>query len=464
MQFKSDNMSSQKLSLYRENRHYHIYTWDKITKDPTHILVFHLKRGESYIQSSNKCVLFSPSRGRDYHIYIDEVKKYICTGCVVKGKCPLLHICEIEPRMRGVLWTPQYESILDVSIKQLTPRSIDGPNYENRTALFIAAMTGNATHVKHLTSIGIELDYQDKYGMTAVYAASASGNLECLICLVEAGACTNLATHRGLLPVDIAHMFGKTKCFNFLTETKLDDPPNLLDIDIGKVAVSTRVGAIVIVSAFPGHILATIAKEVCKMMKGVYINEDDISSTNVKEALNMKERLIFTSHTNYSTRVKRKFLNLANSYNYAIIGMVPQETTRDVSNSALGQLFVAAINEYYTIQRRCANDSFNTTQRFREALASLIRIDAMLNEKNWLNDLIIVPDLSQIYDDDPLFPAVGSMIKQLRQDKGYIEEPFIINDFWTLHLLFPNIRKTYKEVNNDALLDEIICKICPHMK
>ena len=86
------------------------------------------------------------------------------------------------------------------------------------TALFGAAASGYVDVVRVLLDAGADLNIAEQsIGYTPLHWAASHGNLETIRVLVEAGADPTAADHRGRLPVDVAHKYGKGQHVSYLT-------------------------------------------------------------------------------------------------------------------------------------------------------------------------------------------------------------------------------------------------------
>jgi ankyrin repeat protein len=90
-------------------------------------------------------------------------------------------------------------------------------------ALFGAAASGQVEVVRFLLDAGAECNIsEESIGYTPLHWAASHGNLETIKVLVDAGADPTAADHQGRLPVDVAHKCGKGEHVSYL---KLVGPP-----------------------------------------------------------------------------------------------------------------------------------------------------------------------------------------------------------------------------------------------
>jgi Ankyrin repeats (3 copies) len=75
---------------------------------------------------------------------------------------------------------------------------------------------GNAKLIKQLIEAGVDINTRDSIGMTALYVAACSGELDIVHELVRHGATINLKTGRGTCPLSIAAHFGHNKVVRYL--------------------------------------------------------------------------------------------------------------------------------------------------------------------------------------------------------------------------------------------------------
>lgn len=125
----------------------------------------------------------------------------------------------------------------DILTTLLTVRGINCQiqDADGFTALLLAAVNKNPTAVTRLClhdPSTKHIDIQNKFGKSALFMAAETGDLESLATLVSFGANPNAFSKRGLSPLMMATILKKHNTFKFLVGT-VDKPVCNLEI-VGK--------------------------------------------------------------------------------------------------------------------------------------------------------------------------------------------------------------------------------------
>lgn len=112
-----------------------------------------------------------------------------------------------ESPLHGAAWCGDLEEVT-----RLVEGGVD-VNWRDsigETALFGAAALGHVEVVRFLLDRGAVCNIsEESIGYTPLHWAASHGNLETIKVLVDAGADPTVADHQGRRPVDVAHKYGK---------------------------------------------------------------------------------------------------------------------------------------------------------------------------------------------------------------------------------------------------------------
>ena len=99
--------------------------------------------------------------------------------------------------------------------------NVNARNKYGETALMKAAENGQIDVVKYLVEQGADVHQKDGWqGRTALMVAALNGHFEVVKCLVEHGADVHQKNEEGKTALDIARMWGKADCVEFLEEAQ----------------------------------------------------------------------------------------------------------------------------------------------------------------------------------------------------------------------------------------------------
>ena len=164
-----------------------------------------------------------------------------------------------------------------------------------RTALTWSAENGHDSLVRNLILQGVNIDYQDGNGRSALHFASSSNHIQCGILLVEAGADLRLVDRDSLTPLDLASK-------------------ELKDAIIQTLSFNTKKTVCVIGNAYSGKstLIASLQNENAKLLKKVRHRLFGVKNMNVQLVSNQYLSAVSDTET-------RCFLTLQVSTNTTVL-------------------------------------------------------------------------------------------------------------------------------------------------
>lgn len=106
------------------------------------------------------------------------------------------------------------------------PKSKVGkPEYKDNFTLIGASYCGDIDVIADLLKKGIDINFVDDYGRTALYFAASQGQTQVAKMLLESGADKNIKDYKKRTALDIARKYGHQEIVALLTSQEMQNIP-----------------------------------------------------------------------------------------------------------------------------------------------------------------------------------------------------------------------------------------------